>query len=51
MVIKQSLGPCSGNICLTFQVLFEEGVRYMEEEMKEVDEKERVENPPRKVML
>lgn len=33
------------------QVLFEEGVKYMEEEMREMDEKERVENPPRKIVM
>ena len=31
------------------QVLFEEGVKYMEQEMEEIDQRERIENPPREI--
>jgi len=33
------------------QVLFEEGVKYMEQEMDEIDQQERIENPPRELRL
>jgi len=32
------------------QVLFQEGIKYMEEEMKEVDEGERIQKPPRNIV-
>ena len=32
---------------LSAQVLFLEGIQYMEQEMRELDESERVEKPPR----
>ena len=33
------------------QVLFEEGVKYMEQEMEEIDQRERIENPPREIRM
>ena len=29
------------------QVLFQEGVKYVEQEMEEIDKNKRIENPPR----
>jgi len=33
------------------QVLLEESIKYMEEEMEEIDQQERIENPPRELVL
>ena len=33
------------------QVLFEEAVKYMEQEMEEIDQQERIDNPPREIRM
>ena len=33
------------------EVMFEEAVKYMESEMEDIDQRERIENPPREVKI
>ena len=33
------------------EVMFTEAVKYMEQEMEEVDQQERIDNPPREIIM